>query len=54
MDEETVEKPDGHLCLMPCPRCREAKYKSGACHLALGHTGSHECNAVSGDMHKWR
>jgi len=54
MDDGTVEKPDVRLCLVPCPRCREAKYKGGACHLARGHKGAHECNAVSGHMHTWR
>ena len=54
MDEKVVEKPEGHLCLVSYPRCREAEYKGGPCHLALGHKGAHECNAVSGHMHKWR
>jgi hypothetical protein len=53
MDEATVKKRDGRLCLVRCPRCFEAKHKSGAYHLALGHTGAHECDAERDDMHTW-
>ena len=34
--------------------CKAAKYRGGACHLPRGHSGEHECNAVGGNMHKWR
>jgi len=53
-DEDTVEEPATRLYLEPCPRCRAAKYGSGACHLPWGHRGAHECSGVSGEMHRWR
>ncbi len=53
-EEDTVEEPATRLCLEPCPRCRVAKQSSGACHLQRGHAAAHECNAVSGDIHRWR
>jgi hypothetical protein len=36
------------------PACRAAKYRGGACHLPRGHSGPHECNAVGGQLHRWR
>jgi hypothetical protein len=54
MGEETVEEPTALLCLEPCPRCRAAKVSCGAWHLPSGHAGSHECRAVSGEIHRWR
>lgn len=36
--EEPEEKETGsHLCLVPCPRCKAAGSKGGACHLRDGH-----------------
>jgi hypothetical protein len=52
--EDMVEEPTASLCLEPCPRCRAAKFSGDACHLPSGHTGSHECRAVSGELHRWR
>jgi len=54
MGEDTVEKSTARLCLEPCPRCQEAKFSGGVWHLPSGQTGSHECRAVSGELHRWR
>ena len=52
--DDALDEPDFRLCLEACPRCRAAKYGSGACHLPRGHSGPHECNGVSGVLHQWR
>jgi len=50
--EEPAEKETGsHLCLVPCPRCKAAGHKGGACHLREGHAEQHECSAVGGQAH---
>jgi hypothetical protein len=51
--EEPEEKGDPYLCLAPCPKCKAAGYRGGACHLGQGHSERHECNAVGGEMHSW-
>jgi hypothetical protein len=53
MGEKTVDESGTHLCLVPCPRCRAAKFSGGACHLSSGHAGAHECSVVSGEIHRW-
>lgn len=52
--EEPTGEPEIRLCLAPCPKCKAAKYSGGACHLNQRHSGQHECNAVSGEIHRWR
>ena len=52
--DEPKEDAGTPLCLEPCPKCRAAKYRGGACHLTRSHVGQHECNAVGGELHRWR
>ncbi len=41
------------LCLALCPGCQQDRQGGGACHLAQGHDGRHECNGVGKKVHRW-